>query len=136
MKICPYCGEEIPTEINKCPYCAEWLMDEDKVLDENIKKDEIEDKKSIKDIRKKEEEYNNASYLIEEFSKFVHRKWYSKCLQKDYTPTFLISVMLHDDKGKYTDGRFLASGSTKIIKFHAKVLSETLNKEKGEFIKW
>jgi len=111
-------------------------MDGDKVLDKNIKRDEIKDKKSIEDIEKKEEEYNDASSLIEEFIKFVHRKWYSKCLQKDYTPTFLISVILHDDEGKYADGRLLASGSTNIIKFHAQVLLERVNNEKGKFIKW
>jgi len=47
-----------------------------------------------------------------------------------------MSVILHDDKGEYAAGRLLASGSIEIIKFHAEGLSEAVNKEKGEFIKW
>lgn len=30
MKICPYCGSEIPTNVKKCKFCGEWLVIQEK----------------------------------------------------------------------------------------------------------
>lgn len=30
MKICPYCGSEIPQYVQKCKYCGEWLVLQEK----------------------------------------------------------------------------------------------------------
>ncbi|MEA1964705.1 MAG: hypothetical protein U9O41_06215 [Candidatus Aerophobetes bacterium] len=144
MKKCPFCEEEIPSESEECPYCAEVLIDVDKEIDsaheeeKEFREDEVVINKDKENLKKEEQKEKNveAVELIEELNKFIHRKWYSKCLQKDYIPTFIMSVILVDDNGDYVDGRLFASGSTKIVKFHVDGLLENVNKVKGEFIKW
>lgn len=146
---CPSCNSAIPDNSIECPYC-ETLSTEARDTGSALIEEEHDSKlenglsdvgfqgkeKGGSEMAEKNRSAEKAKELLEDLHRYIHRRWYSACLQEDYNPTFVMSVILHDNDGEFVEGRLLGLGPIEIVKYHAKGILESINKEKGEFIKW